>query len=60
MTNGEKIRSMTDDEMADMLHNIGPYVEDGNPLLELWIGDEQSIIDDDIYHIKEFLRREVR
>lgn len=58
MTNGDKIRAMTDDELADMLHNNGSYVEQGEPKLDLFIGEEMSTIDDDFYHIKEWLKKE--
>lgn len=58
MTNADRIRSMTDEELADMLHNIGSYVEDGEPLIDIYIGENKSTIDDSFGFILEWLQSE--
>ena len=57
-TNADRIRSMTDEELADMLHNNGSYVKDEEPKLEMWIKEKQIIIDDSFGCILEWLRAE--
>ena len=57
-TNADRIRSMTDEELADMLHNNGRYVKDEEPKLEMWIKEKQIIIDDSFGCILEWLRAE--
>ena len=60
-TNADRIRNMSDEELADFLHNIGSYVEDGEPLLDIYIGmDEEITISDDFGNIKEWLQAEVK
>lgn len=60
MTNADKIRSMADDELAEFLHNIHDYFEEGEPLLSLSIGNGDDIVIGDSYgDIKEWLEREV-
>lgn len=58
MSNGDRIRAMSDEELADMLHNIGSYVEDGNPMIDIYIGDDKSTIDDSFGFILDWLREE--
>ena len=60
MTIGDKIRAMTDEELAKMLHFVGGYVEQGNPKIEFWIDGERYNIDDEICFIKETLEEETR
>lgn len=57
-TNADRIRSMSYEELADMLHNNGSYVENGEPKLELWIKEKQTIIDDSFGCILEWLQSE--
>ena len=57
-TNADKIRSMTDEELADMLHNIGSYVENGNPLIDIYIGNNKTTVDDSFGFILEWLQSE--
>lgn len=59
MTNADKIRAMSDEELADMLHNIGSYVDDGEPLIDIWIGDKKTTLDDSFADVKEWLKQEV-
>ncbi len=58
-TNADKIRSMSDEELADMLHNIGSYVENGEPLIDIYIGEDKSTIDDSFGFILKWLQSEV-
>lgn len=58
ISNADKIRNMSDGELADMLHNVGTYVENGDPMIEIWIGDSKNIFDDSFGHIKEWLQKE--
>ena len=60
MTNADRIRNMSDEELADMIHNIGSYVEDGEPLIDIFIGEEKTTISDDFGSIKEWLQAEVK
>ena len=57
-TNADKIRAMTDEELADMLHNIGSYVENGEPLIDIYIGEKKSTVDDSFGFILEWLQSE--
>lgn len=57
-TNADKIRSMSDEELADMLHNIGSYVENGEPLIDIYIGEDKTTIDDSFGFILEWLMAE--
>lgn len=59
MTNADKIRNMSDSDLADLLHNIGSYVENGEPLIDIYIGDDKTTIDDSYGHILEWLATEV-
>lgn len=58
MTNADRIRNMSDEELADMLHNIGSYVENGEPLIDIYIGENKSTIDDSFGFILEWLQSE--
>ena len=60
MTNADRIRNMSDGELADMLHNIGSYAEDGEPLIDIFVGEEKTTISDDFGSIKEWLQAEVK
>lgn len=60
MTNADRIRNMTDEELADFLHNIGSYVEDGEPLIDIFVGEEKTTISDNFGSIKEWLQAEVK
>ena len=57
-TRADVIRSMNDEELADMLHNIGSYVEKGEPLIDIYIGENKSTIDDSFGFILEWLQSE--
>lgn len=57
-TNADRIRAMSDEELADMLHNIGSYVENGEPLIDIYIGENKSTIDDSFGFILEWLQSE--
>ena len=57
-TNADRIRSMSDGELADMFHNNGSYVENGEPKLEVWVKEKQIIIDDSHGCILEWLQSE--
>ena len=59
-TNADRIRNMTDEELADMLHNIGSYVEDGEPLIDIFVGEEKTTMSDDFGSIIEWLQAEVK
>lgn len=59
MTNADRIRSMTDEELAEMLHNIGSYVEGGEPKIDIWLGEKLNVVSDDFGSIKEWLQAEV-
>lgn len=60
MTNADRIRNMTYAELADFLHNIGSYVEDGEPLIDIFVGEEKTTISDNFGSIKEWLQAEVK
>lgn len=57
-TQADKIRSMSDEELADMLHNIGSYVENGEPLIDIYIGEDKSTVDDSFEFILDWLQSE--
>ena len=59
-TNADRIRNFSDEELTDMLHNIGSYIEDGEPLIDIFVGEEKTIISDDFGSIKEWLQAEVK
>ena len=60
MTNADRIRNMSDADLADMLHNIGSYVEDGEPLIDIFVGEEKTTMSDDFGSIIEWLQAEVK
>ena len=60
MTNADRIRNFSDEELAEFLHNIGSYVEDGEPLIDIFAGEEKTTISDDFGSIKEWLQAEVK
>ena len=43
MTFGDKIRSMTDEELAEMLCNTCTYDEGENPMFSIWVDKEIGI-----------------
>lgn len=55
-TNADRIRSMSDEELAELLHSISPYVEDGEPLIDIYIGENVSKLDDSHRDILEWLQ----
>ena len=57
-TQADKIRSMSDEELADMLHNIGSYVENGEPLIDIYIGEDKSTVYDSFGFILDWLQSE--
>ena len=59
-TNADRIRHMTDEELAEMLHNIGSYVEGGEPKIDIWLGEDMSTLSDDYGNILEWLQAEVK
>lgn len=59
-TNFDKIKEMSIEELAEFLHNIHDYFEDGEPLLSLCLGeDDDIVVGDNFADIKEWLEREV-
>lgn len=58
-TNADRIRAMSDEELADMLHNIGSYVENGEPKIDIYIGENESTVDDSFGFILAWLQSEV-
>lgn len=58
-TNADRIRSMSDEELADMFHFNGSYVENGEPKLEMWVKEKQFIMDDSFESILDWLQSEV-
>lgn len=56
-TNADRIRDMSDSDLADLLHNIGSYVENGNPFIDIYIGNDKVTIDDSYGHILEWLAK---
>lgn len=57
-TNADRIRNMSDEELAELLHSISPYVEDGEPLIDIYIGENVSKLDDSHRDILEWLQSE--
>lgn len=57
-TNADRIRSMSDEELADMFHNNGSYVENGEPKLEIWVKEKKIIIDDSYGFVLDWLKSE--
>ena len=55
-TNADRIRAMSDEELADLLHNIGSYVEDEEPLIDIYIGESKTTLDDSFGFILEWLQ----
>lgn len=55
-TNADRIRAMSDEELADLLHNIGSYVEDEEPLIDIYIGESKTTLDDGFGFILEWLQ----
>lgn len=59
-TNFQRIKDMGIEEMAEFLHNIHDYFENGESLLSLCVGENDDIVIGDNYgDIKEWLEREV-
>lgn len=59
-TNADRIRTMKNAELAEFLHNIYSYLENGEPVLTLCLGDKCDIeINDNYGYIKEWLESEV-
>lgn len=56
MTNADRIRAMSDEDLADLLHNIGSYVEDEEPLIDIYIGESKTTLDDSFGFILEWLQ----
>ena len=42
--------------LADLLHNIGSYVEDEEPLIDIYIGESKTTLDDSFGFILEWLQ----
>ena len=60
MTNVEKIRSMTDEELAEFLESIEIYNDFyGEPLIEFYLNDEDVEIGANTGDIMEWLKSEV-
>lgn len=59
-TNADRIRSMSDEELADMLHNIDSYIENGNLLVDIWLGEDKSTVDDSFGFLLKWLQSEVK
>lgn len=57
-TNANRIRNMSDEELAELLHSISPYVEDGEPIIGIYIGENVSKLDDSHRDILEQLQSE--
>lgn len=55
-TNADRIRAMSDEELADLLHNIGSYVENEEPLIDIYIGESKTTLDDGFLFILEWLQ----
>ncbi len=58
ITNADRIRNMSDDELAELLHNISPYVESGCPIIDIYIGENVAKLDDSHRDILEWLQSE--
>ena len=56
MTNADRIRAMSDEELAALLHNIGSYVENEEPLIDIYIGESKTTLDDGFVFILEWLQ----
>ena len=59
MTNFEKIKSMSIEEMADFLTNIDTDIEDVEPTFSCVIGNKEIEVYDSYGDIKEWLESEV-
>ena len=57
MTNADKIRSMTDEELADFLNNSYVRVKNGNPVFSCVFNDNETDID--LRDMDEWLKSEV-
>lgn len=59
ITNADRIRNMTNEELAEFIHNICTDFEDGEPILTLCLGENCDIeISDSYGDIKEWLEGE--
>ncbi len=55
-TNADRIREMSDEELAELIHNICPFTECGEPKLSIsW--DEEYEVGDNIHDILEWLQQ---
>ena len=66
MTNGDKIRAMTDEELAEWLHNITQYYEDDDveqlePMVSIYDLDKKQDIEvrDSYGDLLGWIRKEV-
>ena len=59
LSNADRIRNMTNEELAEFIHNICTDFEDGEPILTLCLGENCDIeISDSYGDIKEWLESE--
>lgn len=58
-TFGDRIRSMTDEELAIMFYNTVTYVENEKKVIEITVDGDYDSINHDYSSIKEWLKTEI-
>ena len=59
MTFGDRIRSMTDEELAIMFYNTVTYVEDNQRIIEITVDGDYDILRAYYSSIKKWLKTEI-
>ena len=57
-TNSDRIRNMSDEELARFIQNISVYSEDEEPIIDVCIGETHTTIYNDYGDILEWLQSE--
>ena len=57
-TNADRIRNMSDEELARFIHNISVYSEDEEPIIDVCIRETHTTLYNDYGDILEWLQSE--
>ena len=57
-TNADRIRNMSDEELARFIHNISVYSEDEEPIIDVCIRETRTTLYNDCVDILEWLQSE--
>ena len=57
-TNADRIRNMSDEELAIFIHNVSAYSEDEEPIIDVCIRETHTTLYNDYVDILEWLQSE--